>query len=292
MKRLLTWAGYGLAGLVLLAAFLLGGAYAASEAMIRWPVPKPSTTLVASSGSAAVARGQRIAVVNGCHDCHGRDLRGLLFHDDGLLKAWGPNLTLAAARGSDADLDRAIRHGVGVDGRRLWIMPSSALSRLTDQETADLIAYVRTFPKGGETQPRYRLSPTARAGVLLGKFQSEPETLLADAGKRLHDAGPQYAHGRELARACIECHGPQLKGGGAVGAPDLMIAASYDLDDFERLMRTGVAAGNRQVGLMSSVAKSRFSIWSSEEVADLHAYLKARANKVIAEADTSTLPKR
>lgn len=291
MKRVLKWAGYGLAGVVVLVLFLLGGAFAASEAVIRWPMARPDSTLIASGDSGAVARGHRVAVVNGCHDCHGKDLRGQLFHDDALLKAWGPNLTLLADR-SDADLDRAIRHGVGTDGRRLWIMPSSAFSRLTDQETADLIAYVRTFPKGGEKQPRFQPSPMARAGVLLGKFQSEPAMLVADAGKRLDDAGPQYAHGRELARACIECHGPQLKGGGFLGTPDLMIAASYDPADFERLMHTGVAAGDRQVGLMTSTAKSRFSIWSKDEVADLHAYLKARANKVVAEADISTLPKR
>jgi mono/diheme cytochrome c family protein len=248
-------------------------------------VDKPQTTLAAATDPGAVARGHRVATVSGCAGCHGDGLRGQLFEDEpGLLKAWGPNLTLVAAKASDADLDRAIRHGVGADGRRLWIMPSNAFAHLTDQESADLIAYIRSFAAGGEVQPRFKLAPMARLGVLLGKFHSEPDTIAADARLMLADAGPAHARGRDMARACVECHGAELKGGGFTGAPDLTIAAAYDDADFERLMRTGVAAGNRKVGLMSEIAPDRFNSWSSEEIAALHGYLKARAQQQIAQA--------
>ena len=284
MRRILKWAGYGLAILAGLVGVAVGGAFAVSEAMIRWPVEKPAATLAASTDAGAVERGRRVAVVAGCQGCHGQTLQGLMFHDEpGLMKAWGPNVTLVAAKASDADLDRAIRHGVGADGRRLWIMPSSAFSRLTDQETADLIAYIRTFPAGGEVQPRYKLAPKARLGVLLGMFHSEPDTIVIQRRLALADVGPQHARGRSMARACVECHGPELKGGGVVNAPDLTIAAAYDDADFERLMRTGVAAGNRKVGLMSQIAPDRFGNWSSDEIAALHGYLKARAQQQIAE---------
>jgi mono/diheme cytochrome c family protein len=288
MKRVLKWAGLGLAGaagFVLLAA---GGAFAASEAMVRWPVAKPPVQTAASSDPGAVARGRKVAIVNGCHDCHGKNLEGQLFHEDEILKAWGPNLTLLSDR-SDADLDRGIRHGVGADGRRLWVMPSSAFALLNDQEAADLIAYVRTFKRQGVAQPRFELSPMARIGVLLGKFQSEPATIAANAGLRLAEAGPEHARGRELARACVECHGPELKGGGFLNSPDLTMVGSYDRADFERLLRTGVAAGNRKLGLMSAASPGRFNAWTSQEIGALHEYLKARANRVVAEAET--LPK-
>lgn len=291
MQRILKWAGYGLAGLVGLVVAAVGGGFLISEAIIRWPVEAPRATLMASSDAGAVARGHKVAIVNGCTGCHGDNLQGLMFHDEpGVLKAWGPNITLAAAKASDADLDRAIRHGVGVDGRRLWIMPSSAFANLTDQESADLIAWVRSFKTGGQVQPRFQPAPLARVGVILGKFRSEPDTIAANARLTLVDAGPEHARGRSLARACVECHGAQLEGGGGIlNTPDLTIAAAYDDADFERLMRTGIAAGNRKVGLMSAIAPDRFNAWSSEEIAALHGYLKARAGRRIAMAETKTL---
>ena len=82
MNRVLKWAGYGLAGVMGACALAVGGAFAVSEAMIRWPVERPQVTLVASSDPGAVARGKRVATLNGCHDCHGKDLRGQFFHDE------------------------------------------------------------------------------------------------------------------------------------------------------------------------------------------------------------------
>jgi len=287
MKRVLKWAGYGLAGVVGLSLVVIGCAFGVSEAMIRWPADRPQAILVASTDPGAVARGRKIATVQGCHDCHGAGFQGVLFHDEpAVVRAWAPNLTLAAAGRSDADLDRAIRHGVGFDGRRLWIMPSSAFAHLTDQETADLVAYVRTFRPAGGRQPDLQIGPVGRLGVLLGKFRSEP-ALIAAGGPGLADAGVTHAAGRDLARACVECHGQALEGGADMGAPDLTIAAFYDREDFERLLRTGVAAGGRKLGLMSEVAPARFNAWTSQEIGELHDYLKTRARRQLAAADAA-----
>lgn len=286
MKTVLKWAGYGLAGVVGACALAVGGAFAVSEAMIRWPVEKPRSTLVASVDPGAVERGRRVAKLNGCHDCHGANLEGKLFHDDPkILRAWGPNLSRLTAGHSDADFDRAIRHGVGVDGRRLWMMPSNAFAYLSDQETADLIAYLRTYKPVGQVQPRFQVGHLGRLGVLLGKFKSEADTIKANGPLQLADAGPRHARGRQIARACIECHGPALEGADFLKTPDLSIAASYDDEDFARLMHTGIAAGDRKVGLMTAVSRDRFSVFTPEEVAALHGYLKARAQRQIAAAE-------
>jgi mono/diheme cytochrome c family protein len=174
-------------------------------------------------------------------------------------------------------LARALRSGVAADGRPLWIMPSSAFSRLSDQETVDLIAYLKTYPETGAPQPGKQIGPVGRIGALIGKFRSEPAVIRASAGKEPVDLGPKYAQGRALTRACMECHGLDLKGGAMANAPDLTIAGAYEPEDFERLLRTGVAAGNRKLGLMSETAPKRFNILSHEEIGALHAYLKARA---------------
>jgi len=278
MKRVLRWIGLGFAAVATLVVFLGLGAFAASEAMIRWPHAKPPVLIARATDPGAVARGRRLATVAGCHDCHGEDFSGKLFHDEpAIIRAWAPNLTLAVAQQSDAELDRAIRHGVAADGRTLWVMPSEAFAQLSDAEAADLLAYLRSFAPKGVTQPHIQVGPVGRVGVLLGKFDSAPTALEKAAGRRPADLGAELAQGRSLARACVECHGADLKGGGATGAPDLTIAGAYDPEDFEKLLRTGMAAGNRKLGLMTQIAPVRFNAWSREEIGALHAYLKARA---------------
>ena len=291
MNRVLKWAGYGLAGVVGACALVVGGAFAVSEVMIRWPVEKPRVTLVASSDPGAVERGRKVARLNGCHDCHGQRLEGLKFHDEmPIIRAWGPNLSLALAEQTDADFDAAVRHGVAADGRRLWMMPSSAFAHLTDQEMADLMAYLRTYKPTGVKQPRFQVGHIGRLGVLLGQFKSEPDTIRANGRLHIADAGPQHAQGREVARACIECHGQTLEGAKFLKSPDLTIAASYDAEDFERLLRTGVAAGDRKLGLMSGVGPSRFNALTTQEIMALHGYLKARAERQFAAAEGAPTP--
>lgn len=285
MKRVLKWAGYGLAAVMVFVLFVIAGAFAASEMMIRWPAGGEAVTMISAKAGSA-ERGKRIAKLNGCHDCHGEGLEGRLFHDEmPILRAWGPNLTRIAAAQSDAELDRAIRRGVAGDGRRLWVMPSFALSQLSDQDAADLIAYVRSFPVTGDDQPRLQVGHLGRLGVLLGKFDSEA-AMLAKAGPPvLPDYGPRHAEGRAIAELCVECHGADLKGVALLKTPDLTMAASYDRADFTRLLHEGVAAGDRKLeGLMGGVARSRFSALTEAEVAALHDYLNVRAEREIAAA--------
>jgi cytochrome c553 len=280
MQRVMRWIVRGLIGLAALAVVGSIGVFGASEAMIRWPQAKAPVRLAAASDPGAAPRGAHIAKVFGCHDCHGADLTGKLFFNEmPIARITGPNLTLAAAHQSDADLARAIRAGVAADGRSLWIMPSDSFARLSDGETADLIAYLRTFPVKGSPQPGKVIGPVGRIGVLIGKFRSAPAILKASAGTGLPDLGPQHAQGRSLARACVECHGQDLKGSEAVKSPDLTIAGAYEPADFERLLRTGVAAGGRKLGLMSQSAPARFPALSHEEVLALHAHLRERAQR-------------
>jgi cytochrome c553 len=87
---------------------------------------------------------------------------------------------------------------------------------------------------------------------------------------------------RYMVRAtCGECHGVTLTGnvwpGEARSPPDLNVAGAYTRADFHQLMRTGVAAGGRQVGLMSQVARGRFSHLTDAEVDAIYDYLVARA---------------
>jgi cytochrome c553 len=142
---------------------------------------------------------------------------------------------------------------------------------------SDIIAYLRSRPVTGGFQPAKQIGPVGRIGVLIGKFKSAPQMLAEIGAVTPIDLGPVHSEGRTLTRVCTECHGADLKGRESLGAPDLTVAATYDLAGFQRLLRTGVASGNRRLGLMSEVAPLRFNAFSDREILAMHSYLTARA---------------
>jgi mono/diheme cytochrome c family protein len=103
-----------------------------------------------SSDPQAIERGRHLADITGCTSCHTVNLRGLPRDDSGGLYMPIPNLT--AGKGgvggvyTDADWERAIRHGVGKDGRTLILMPSIGYSHFGDDDLADLIAFLKSVP--------------------------------------------------------------------------------------------------------------------------------------------------
>jgi mono/diheme cytochrome c family protein len=209
-------------------------------------------------------------------------VRGRLFFDEpGVAKLHAPNLTLIAAAASDADLDRAIRQGIGHTGKALFVMPSQQYQFLTDGEVAALIEAIRRFPAGGEQTPSLQVGPLGRIGVVTGKFQTAPAQMVAYRAERVPDYGPRLADARHLVETgCTECHGPALRGKevkpGTV-APDLAVALAYDPAQFRTLLRTGNAVGGRPLTLMADVARNDFHALTDAEIDDIHAYLTTRA---------------
>ena len=98
---------------------------------------------------------------------------------------------------------------------------------------------------------------------------------------RTDPSDPRLERGQYLAMTtCNECHGLDLRGG--FDLPDLAIVAAYPEEDFRRLMKEGVAIGGRDsLGLMSTVAKDRFSHFTEQEVADLWAFLRTLVDEPI-----------
>ncbi|MES2120547.1 MAG: c-type cytochrome [Pseudomonadota bacterium] len=281
--KLLRWLGYGvavLAGIAVVAALIV---YVLSQrALADAPGPRPSH--LAKPTPAQLADASRQLDVLGCRDCHGAKLEGKNFFNDPMLaNLYAPNLTLVAAKATDAQLDQAIRQGIGRDGRPLFVMPSQQYQFLTDAETAALIAAIRATPKAGSETPPVKLGPIGRIGLATGKFVNGPKLVAQYRGSPVPDLGPQFARGRHLVQtACSECHGANLKGRevepGVVSA-DLAIAGAYDLDQFKALMRTGAPPSHRDLKLMDDVAKVTFSHYNDDEIAAIHAYLAERAKR-------------
>ena len=281
MAPIWRWAGRALAALAVLAVLAVGMVYVASELTIsrHYPLPPSSFHVVADAGS--VARGAHLVRVVGCTDCHGADLRGQYVDD---FKMAPPNLTLLAKSFSDADFDRAIRHGLKPDGTSLAeYMPSGAFQYLSDRELSDVVAYIRSRPVGGQAQPAPSYSLAERFKFLTGENMTQVTVMgLQTPGL---DLGPQYAVGRHLATiACGECHTTTFNGYPGF-SPNLVLVASYGHDDFVKFMRTGKAAGNRELPLMSDTARLRFSQFSPGEVDAIYSYLAARGQKLNQEAN-------
>jgi len=125
MKRVLKWAGLSLLAVIVLAVSAL---YGLTELRFRRNYETPGHSLVLRSDPETLARGRHVATVRGCVECHGPDLGGRTFLDVPILaQLYASNLT--AGEGgiggtyTGVDWERAIRQGVGPDGKPLLFMP-------------------------------------------------------------------------------------------------------------------------------------------------------------------------
>ncbi|MEO8345398.1 MAG: cytochrome c [Betaproteobacteria bacterium] len=281
MRKLVKYTTFTLLGLFAGFLLLVAYVYVTTMQMFERRYPVVSMPVAATTGAEAIARGKELADRTGCTDCHKADLRGGLFSDDGWLhgRYYASNLTQKAKVYSDEELARIVRAGVRPDGRGVVAMPSSGFVRLTDDEMADITAFVRSMPAGGIEQPEHYVGPLDRLSFLNGEGDFKPGVTYVEEEMRKDpaDAGPQHAAARHLTSiVCRECHGGDLKGHPWGSEPDLVVAAAYELPEFTRLLRTGIGIDGKEHGLMTSVARSRLHHLNDKEIAGIHAYLVAR----------------
>jgi cytochrome c553 len=227
-----------------------------------------------------VAHGERIAAVLGCSGCHDKDLQGRDWSDElGVL--WTANLTRSAEQHSDAEMVSMITTG-RKSARALHGMPSHIFTQLSSADLSAIIAFIRSKPVGGEVHPEPTFGPELQKMMKDGSYKSSAQEVAAADAKSPPEAGPDHALGRYIARAtCAECHGLDLKGGptpfpGDKPRPDLtMMVSAYEPRDFTQLLHTGIAAGDREVGLMSEVARNRFAHLTDAEVEAVRSYIVA-----------------
>ena len=277
---ILRWLRIGFLSALVLVVGASAIVYLLSELALRRTYTEPSVDIAVPNDSQSVREGHRLAQVRGCAGgCHGANTEGGIFIDNLLLaRLVAPNLTTAVRRYSNADLERIIRRGVRPDGLSVIGMPSEMFSGLTDEDLGKILAYLRSVPVLPGPAAERRLGPLARVGFVMGKLT--PAAELVRRARPLTGMWPPHgdstALGGYLARtSCTECHGLDLGGGDP--APDLRIAAGYSLEAFTDLMRTGKALGDRELPLMSPVARQRFSHFTDEELQELYAFLVARA---------------
>lgn len=285
MRKALRWLLYLFGAVLVLALLFAAWVWFASWRVLGATHPAATETLAPPSAAQLADAGRQLRI-HGCADCHGANLQGaMMFDGQPFATVWAPNLTELAARVGDQQLAAAIRQGIGHDGRALFIMPSDQYSRLSDAELGAIIAAIRAAPRRGGPVSPIRWGPIGRLVLATGQIEPAMARIEDYRVRQPYDTGPNEAAGRRLAaNVCAACHGPDLTGGpaepGGNPPPDLAVAGAYDLAQFRTLLRTGLPPGGRDLGLMKQVALGAFSNLSDEEVAQLHAYLRARAERV------------
>ena len=249
MPRWLRWTGRALGGLVLVVALAVAALYVVSTRHIRRTYDFPDSPVRAAADSASLARGRHLVEAIGkCQECHGADLGGKVWVDDPAFgRLAGSNLT--PGRGgigdaTDADLERALRHGVGRGRRSLIFMPSEAFTSLTDEDLAALVGYLRTLPPVDRQLPVPKIGPVARALYLGGNLPLLPVTLI-DHDEVRPDRSPAVSveYGEYLASlgGCRSCHGLALAGDANPDAPDITVGRlrGWSEQDFFNALRQG-----------------------------------------------------
>jgi mono/diheme cytochrome c family protein len=257
MSRWLTRLGIALGALVVLLIVAVLATYAASELRVRKRYAITPSALVVPTDSASIARGRHLAQAIGmCVECHGEKLEGRAVIDGPLGRVVARNLTGGTGGVgtllTDADYVRAIRHGVGREGRALIIMPAQDYIHFTDADLAAVIAYVKSVPPSDNVLADSKVGPLGRGLLVAGELPMFPAERLdhAAASPTPVAAGGTSEYGGYLARiACMGCHGPALAGGAITAgdpswppASNLTVAGptkAWSEKDFVALMRTG-----------------------------------------------------
>ena len=207
----------GVLFLVLVAAIAV---YVGSRQHLKFDAPYPEVT--ASTDTAVVARG-RYVVRNlvGCAQCHGDTTKYAAYvaGEDVPLSGgytWDippgsiharnitPDDETGIGRFADREVARALRYGVGRDGRAL--LPFMELQGLSDEDLVAVVSYLRTQAPVHNVVPAHRysvLGMIVKATVLanpVGPKETPPTT---------SPRGPTVENGRYLVESvtlCWACH--------------------------------------------------------------------------------------
>lgn len=269
IRKILKWIGIvlgSLIGLLVLAFVVLYIAGSVKWNKLHGQYDVPVETITIPKDQASIARGEHIATIRMCRECHTETLSGQSDRAPGLITLSIPNLTSGAggvgATNTDEDWVRAIRHGVGYDGRGLVLMPSKIWYYLSDEDLGALIAYLKNLPPVDNEMPAADLEPLGRVMLVLGQLPPEivPNVTVID-----HDGprpvapqpGVTVEYGKYLANTCTLCHGSSLNGQNiSEGGPQKYLAPnltpsgelhSWSETQFMETLRTGVTPSGHQI---------------------------------------------
>ena len=225
MKALVKFLVYALGALLAVIAVAAVAIHFGSQARLRQTHAVTVRVPAVAATPEAVARGRHLATTRGCTDCHGEDLGGkTVFENAAMGRVTAPNLTrgnggLPADYGV-ADFERAIRHGVGREGRGLFLMPSTDYATFSEADMAALIAHLQSAAPVDRVVAPLALGPIARMLLATGKIRLAAEVIdHANVKPAVVTIGVNADYGRYVAASCTGCHGANFAGGRIAAGP-------------------------------------------------------------------------
>jgi mono/diheme cytochrome c family protein len=277
------WGGTGLAALLSAAAVLVSGIALIGLYDVH-ARSAPALDLKVAGTPEQIARGRAISdgFCSACHSKTGTLTGGLNLGEDFPVPIGSfvsSNLTPAGqlSHWSDGDIFRAIRNGIDRDGRWLVVMSYTNASKLSDDDTKALIAYIRSVPAAG--------TPTANPPdhlnmlglVMLGAGKLPKGKPVSTGIITAPPSGPTLQYGEYILsyQDCRACHGDKLTGGvpgqlGPIG-PDLNLVKGWKFEEFVATMRTGVDPNGHQ--LAKQMPWRPIGRMSDEELRAVYEYL-------------------
>ena len=272
------------------------------------PRARPLTNRTFERTPQRVERGRYIAnALSGCAYCHtphdwtdpatpmiaGKEGAGeMLPYADLPGRIVASNLTpdpeTGAGRWTDDQMARAIREGIGHDGRALFpIMPYAHYRNMSDEDLASIVVYLRSLPPVPNELPATEIIFPVKYLI-----RSAPQPItspVADVG-----SSDQLQYGAHLAdqAGCIDCHTPQVRGQNVPGmefaggfaftgpwgsvasaniTPDATGIPYYDESLFLSVIRTGQVKARKLSPIMPVMI---YKNMTDDDLKAIYAYLR------------------
>lgn len=259
------------------------------------------------STPARLERGARLVRTTGCYYCHsphdykapgqpvppGQEFSGEEEPYGGLPgRVFAPNLTpdheTGAGNWTDDQFARAIREGIGHDGRALFpMMPYQGFRHMSDEDLASIVVYIRSVPPVRNQVPRTQIIFPVKYLI-----RSAPEPLMESVPEP--DTFDKVKWGKYLLTrsGCGDCHTPVIKGQGIEGmtlaggttltspmgtvtsanlTPDSSGISYYDEALFIDVLRTGKVKARQ---LNPTMPYSETKYMTDDELKAVFAYLR------------------
>jgi mono/diheme cytochrome c family protein len=194
---------------------------------LRWDrtFDYPVQDVTVSMDPANIARGEylykSVSVCGACHSVGGEENPDLLpaggrkFDIPVIGVIYTPNITPAMETGiggwTDGEVIRAIREGIGKNGRFLVLMPSELFVGMSDEDVQAIVAFLRSQEPNENETPKFKPSLVGR--LFLSFLMSPPDRITEPVAAP--PRGPTEEYGKYLANhvsPCAACHTPRIRG--------------------------------------------------------------------------------
>jgi mono/diheme cytochrome c family protein len=259
MKKIFKWIGVVVGSLVGVIALIAAALFLIGSSRLNKTYDIPADNIVIPTDAASLERGKHLNETL-CTHCHAPDLSGKTwFSFPPAGKVDSANLTsgeggIGQEFTTNADYIRAIRHGVGPDGKPIFMPSVAAFQGMSDADLGALIAYLKTVPPVDHKTNGQQFTPLAKILIGVGviklpaAFVSHNPTVPAPEKA----VSPEYGQYLVTIGGCQDCHGENL-GGGPYPQPGVSLLVPnitpggepglWTQEQFFATIRTGVTPG-------------------------------------------------